>query len=179
MFGQDINPHSYGLLQSCADHQHWAGGHWTTSRAAARPQPAANYAAHSDAGGGHAHSGCMFYLGDNWPLEYRNNAFMVNIHGQRLNRDVVEREGSGYVARHAPDFVFSKDPWFRGLHARYGPDGGVYLSDWSDSGECHDQKEEECDKTGGRMFKITYQWPATHRRCRERPPWRSCASAAT
>jgi len=155
MFGQDINPHSYGLLQSCADHQHWAGGHWTTSRAAADP----SYAAHSDAGGGHAHSGCMIYLGDNWPAEYRHNAFLVNIHGQRLNRDVLERNGSGYVARHAADFAFSKDPWFRGLHAKYGPDGGVYLSDWSDKGECHDQKEEECDKSGGRIFKIVYRWP--------------------
>jgi len=160
MFGQDINPHSYGLLQSCADHQHWAGGHWTSSRAPSATQAAPSYAAHSDAGGGHAHSGCMFYLGDNWPLEYRNNAFIVNIHGQRLNRDVVEREGSGYVARHAPDFAFSKDAWFRGLHAKYGPDGSVYITDWSDTAECHDQKEEECDKTGGRIFKITYHWPA-------------------
>jgi putative membrane-bound dehydrogenase-like protein len=153
MFGQDVNPHSYGLLQSCADHQHWAGGHWTSSRAA----PTANYAAHSDAGGGHAHSGCMIYLGDNWPAEYRGNAFLVNIHGQRLNRDVLEREGSGYVARHAEDFAQSQDPWFRGLHCKYGSDGGVYVSDWSDTGECHDNKEEECDKTGGRIFKIVYE----------------------
>ncbi len=155
MFGQDINPHSYGLLQSCVDHQHWAGGHWTSSRAA----PTVNYAAHSDAGGGHAHSGCMIYLGDNWPAEYRGNAFMVNIHGQRLNRDVLERAGSGYVARHAADFAQSKDPWFRGLHCKYGPDGGVFVSDWSDHGECHDNKEEECDKTGGRIFKIVYSGP--------------------
>ena len=99
----------------------------------------------------------MIYLGDNWPAEYRGNAFLLNIHGQRLNRDMLERHGSGYVAKHAPDFAFSKDPWFRGLHAKYGPDGGVYISDWSDTGECHDDKEEQCDKTGGRIFKITYE----------------------
>jgi len=76
MFGQDINPHSYGLLQSCADHQHWAGGHWTSSRSpSAIPsspsmaQTIAGYTAHSDAGGGHAHSGRMLYLGDNWPAQ--------------------------------------------------------------------------------------------------------------
>lgn len=51
MFGQDLNPHVYGLLQSCADHYHWAGGNWTTSRG--------GQGAHSDAGGGHAHAGCM------------------------------------------------------------------------------------------------------------------------
>jgi putative membrane-bound dehydrogenase-like protein len=147
MFGQDSNAHVYSLIESCADHQHWAGGHWTTARGGE---------AHDDFGGGHAHSGCMIYLGDNWPAEYRGNAFLLNIHGQRLNRDRLERSGSGYVARHAPDFAFSKDPWFRGLHAKYGPDGGVYISDWSDTGECHDAKEEQCDKTGGRIFKIVY-----------------------
>jgi putative membrane-bound dehydrogenase-like protein len=97
MFGQDINPHSYALIQSCADHQHWAGGHWTTSRAG----EAGTYAPHGDAGGGHAHSGCMVYLGDNWPEEYRGNVFTLNIHGQRLNRDKLVREGSGYVAAKA------------------------------------------------------------------------------
>ena len=30
---------------------------------------------HSDAGGGHAHAGCMIYLGDNFPTEYRNTLF--------------------------------------------------------------------------------------------------------
>jgi putative membrane-bound dehydrogenase-like protein len=147
MFGQDPNPYVYGLIESCADHQHWAGGHWTTARGGP---------VHTDFGGGHAHSGCMIYLGDNWPAEYRGNAFLLNIHGQRLNRDILEPHGSSYVAKHAPDFAFSKDPWFRGLHAKYGPDGGVYISDWSDIGECHDNKEEQCDKTGGRIFKIVF-----------------------
>jgi putative membrane-bound dehydrogenase-like protein len=147
MYGQDINPHSYGLIESCADHQHWAGGHWTNARGGP---------AHNDAGGGHAHSGCMIYLGDNWPDEYRGNAYIVNIHGQRLNRDLLEKQGSGYVAKHAADFAFWKDPWFRGLHAKYGPDGGVFVSDWSDVGECHDQKEEECDRTTARIFKIMF-----------------------
>src|SRR5262245_50959157 len=147
MFGQDPNPHVYGLMESCADHQHWAGGHWSTARGGP---------VHTDFGGGHAHAGCMIYLGDNWPAEYRGNAFLVNIHGQRLNRDKLDLSGSGYVAKHAPDLAFSQDPWFRGLHVKYGPDGGVYLSDWSDIGECHDAKEEQCDKTGGRIFKIVY-----------------------
>ena len=146
MFGQDINPHSYRLIASCADHQHWAGGHWTTSRG--------GQGAHGDAGGGHAHSGCMIYLGDNWPIEYRGHVFTLNIHGQRLNRDKLMRKGSGYIASHKADFAFSHDPWFRGIAVKYGPDGGVFVSDWSDTGECHDYTEEDCEKSGGRIFKI-------------------------
>jgi len=152
MFGQDINPHSYALMESCADHQHWAGGHWTTSRR----DEADSYTAHSDAGGGHAHSGCMIYLGDNWPAEYRGDVFTLNIHGQRLNRDKLRHHGSGYLARHGEDMAFSKDPWFRGVSVKYGPDGGVFISDWSDTGECHDYTEADCEKSGGRIFKVVY-----------------------
>ena len=151
MFGQDINPHSYGLIESCADHFHWAGGHWTSSRGATGK--------HGDAGGGHAHSGCMIYLGDNWPDEYRGDAFMVNIHGQRLNRDRSSAKAARYVAKHGEDAFFCKDPWFRGVAVKYGPDGGVYVADWSDTGECHDYTEDDCDKTGGRIFKIAYTGP--------------------
>lgn len=39
----------------------------------------------------------------------------------------------------------------------YGPDGGVFVSDWHDTGECHDyDRVEPC----GRIFKVTYGKPA-------------------
>jgi putative membrane-bound dehydrogenase-like protein len=146
MFGQDINPNSYGLMESCADHIHWAGGEWTTSRG--------GQGAHSDAGGGHAHVGAMLYLGDNWPDSYRNGLFTCNIHGNRINHDVLERKGSGYVAHHGKDFLFANDPWFRGIAIHQGPDGGVFVSDWTDTGECHNY--EVVDRTNGRIYKVTF-----------------------
>jgi putative membrane-bound dehydrogenase-like protein len=149
MYGQDLDPYCYGLMESCADHIHWAGGDWTTSRG--------GLGAHSDAGGGHAHVGCMVYLGDNWPDEYRGHIFMCNLHGNRINQDVLERRGSGYVAHHGHDFLFANDTWFRGITLLYGPDGGVYVSDWHDTGECHNYDQvHPC----GRIFKVSYGTPA-------------------
>jgi putative membrane-bound dehydrogenase-like protein len=145
MYGQDFNPHSYALMESCADHIHWAGGHWTEARGGAR---------HDQAGGGHAHVGAMVYLGDNWPAEYRNHLFTCNVHGNRVNQDILERRGSGYVARHGKDFLLANDPWFRGLAIQYGPDGGAFVSDWTDTGECHNY--QVVDRTNGRIYKITY-----------------------
>src|SRR4029077_20105007 len=95
MFGQDFNPHLYSLMASCADHIHWGGGSWQSSRG--------GQGSHGEAGGGHAPTGAMVYLGDNWPDRYRNGVFMCNIHGNRVNHDTVEPRGSGYVARHAKD----------------------------------------------------------------------------
>jgi putative membrane-bound dehydrogenase-like protein len=149
MYGQDLNPYSYGLMESCADHFHWAGGDWTTSRG--------GLGAHGESGGGHAHVGAMVYLGDNWPDAYHDHVFMCNLHGSRLNQDVLERHGSGYVAHHGADFLMANDPWFRGVTLLYGPDGGVFVSDWHDTGECHNYDQVH---PNGRIFKVTYGNPA-------------------
>jgi len=151
MYGQDFNPHAYALLESVADHLHWAGGAWQDSRG--------GEGKHGEAGGGHAHTGAMFYLGDNWPDQLRDTVFMNNIHGHRVNHDTLEARGSTYVARHAPDFLFANDLWFRGMELRYGPDGGVYLSDWSDTGECHENDADGAHRENGRIYKITYGAP--------------------
>ncbi len=109
------------------------------------------------AGGGHAHSGTMIYLGDNWPAKYRGDVFMNNIHGRRINHDRLARKGSGYTAMHAPDVMRARDPWFVGVTLAYGPDGGVYVSDFSDTGECHHTRNTQ--KHTGRIYKITFGKP--------------------
>lgn len=153
MYGEDVNPFVYGLQTSQSDHLHWGGGAWTSSRSTGvngSPQ-------HSEAGGGHAHSGAAIYLGDNFPAEYRNNLFMCNIHGNRLNRDWLDRNGNGYVIKHNPDFLFANDSWFRGLVAKCGPEGGLYVADWTDTGECHNY--DKADVTNGRIFRVVHGTP--------------------
>jgi putative membrane-bound dehydrogenase-like protein len=150
MFGEDKTaPNLYSLMPSTCDHFHWKGGKWTDAR---------GQAAHADSGGGHAHVGAMIYLGDNWPDRYRNSLFTLNLHGHRMQNDVLEPRGSAMAIRHAKDFLNANDPWFRGLDCQYGPDGGVFVSDWSDTGECHDY--DVADAANGRLHKITFGTPA-------------------
>jgi putative membrane-bound dehydrogenase-like protein len=145
------HPHVYEQIQSITDHLHWGGGVWQSSRETTD--------AHSVAGGGHAHCGAMIYQGDNWPAQYRNKFFTVNLHGNRINMDHLENRRSGYVGVHGEDFMFANDPWFRGMSMKYGPDGGVYVSDWHDFGECHDS--DGSHRTTGRIYKIVYGTAAT------------------
>src|SRR5262249_7089887 len=49
------------------------------------------------------------------------------------------------------------NPWFRGTDLRCGPDGGVYVSDWCDLGECHDH--DGVHRTSGRIYKVTHGQP--------------------
>lgn len=146
MFGQDFNPYAFELIPSVADHIHWAGGYWKTE-GAENPQ-------NDVAGGGHAHSGALIYLGKSWPEKYRNNFLTINIHGHRLNADRLIRQGSGYVAKHLPDVMRVNDTWFRGVAVVPAHDGGVYVSDWSDAGECHDY--EDIHRDNGRIIKVQY-----------------------
>jgi putative membrane-bound dehydrogenase-like protein len=151
MYGTDFNPHLYQLIEQTADHFHWdTGENWADIRKGVSPTT-------DKAGGGHAHSGLMIYLGGNWPDRYRNTVFTVNYHGRRLNNDRLERFEAGYVGRHEPDFLQSEDPWFRGIDLISGPDGGVFIADWSDVGECHEN--DGVHRTSGRIYKVAYGKP--------------------
>ena len=140
-----LSRHAYAVIDTIADHKHWVGSDWTESRGGKPEQVTL--------GGGHAHSGCMVYLGGAFPPEYRGRIFMNNIHGDRVNVDHPRLKGSGFTASHAGDFLVSGDPWFQGLQLKYGPDGSVYLSDWYDTGECHTRKPHE---KSGRIYRISY-----------------------
>src|SRR5207248_5073101 len=109
------------------------------------------------AGGAHAHCGSMISLGGTWPEEYRNQMFMGNSHGRRINMDVLKPKGSGYVASHGKDFLLANDEWARFISRRYGPDGNVYLIDWYDKQACHRPEPEVWDRTNGRIYKISYR----------------------
>jgi putative membrane-bound dehydrogenase-like protein len=156
MYGDDVNPHSYGLIDQHADHYHFdTGAGWTKSRAAA---DGSSFAAGSDSlGGGHAHTGLMIYQGTNWPDEYRGKLFTINFHGRRINSERLERQGSGYVGKHDRDFLTVGDPWFRGIDLIQGPDGGVFIADWSDTGECHES--DGVHRSSGRIYKVSYGKP--------------------
>ena len=155
MHGDDVNPRSYALIPQHADHLHFdAGAGWTKSRAADDGTAAAG----SDAlGGGHAHAGLMIYQGTNWPSSYRDGLYTWNLHGRRMNRERLERSGSGYVGRHAPDVFQVGDPWFRGIELIEGPDGAVYVADWSDTGECHEH--DGVHRSSGRIQRIAWVGP--------------------
>lgn len=144
--GQHFNPYTYGDIQTIALHRHWLGEnpHGGNNRSDA-------------AGGGHAHAGAMVYLGGSWPDEYRNQLFMNNIHGARLNQDLITPRGSGYVGNRAPDFLLANDSWSQILNLQYGPDGQMYMIDWYDANQCHHGRTDGHDRTNGRIFKVSYK----------------------
>ena len=151
--GSHFNPYVYDDIKTFADHVHWAGNQG----------PHAGNSRSGSAGGGHAHAGMLIYQGDNWPEEYRGKLFMNNIHGACINMDVPERNGSGFIGHHAPNFINFNDSWSQIINLETGPDGAVYMIDWYDKNQCHHNDPNGHDRTNGRIFKIGYgdtKWKA-------------------
>ena len=144
--GEHFQKHTYADIGTIANHRHWVGNQWNE----------ADRARSDNNGGGHAHAGAMIYLGGAWPEEYRNQLFMNNIHGARLNLDKLTPRGSGYEGDGLPDFCRTNDLWSQILYLRYGPDGQVYMIDWYDRNQCHHGNVPGHDRSNGRIFKISY-----------------------
>lgn len=140
-----FNPYVYTNIETIADHLHYIG---TT--------PHSGNLVSDAAGGGHAHCGLLIYNGHNFPEEYRGRAMFFNIHGQRINQENLVPQGSGYVAKHLPDFLKTHDRNFTGVALKVGPDGAVYFIDWYDREKCHRPQPEVWDRTNGRLYRVKY-----------------------
>lgn len=143
--GPHFNPYTYRDIETIADHRHYLG---------ASPHGGNNRS--DEAGGGHAHAGAMIYLGGAWPDQFRDQIFMNNIHGQRLNMDLLKPRGSGYVGSHGPDFLLTGDRASQILNLRYGPDGQAWMIDWYDMQACHTGDVKAHDRSNGRIYKIAH-----------------------
>jgi putative membrane-bound dehydrogenase-like protein len=112
--------------------------------------------------GGHSHVGTMIYLGDNWPEIYRDRILTHNLHGRQLNHQEAVRQGSGYEVFHAGyDILHVPDETYVAVDLQYGPDGSVYVIDWSDRQHCHNPATEVWDRSNGRLYRVA--WAETFR----------------
>ncbi|NQV23237.1 MAG: c-type cytochrome [Rhodopirellula sp.] len=147
MYGEHFNPHVYEVIEQTADHFHW-----DTTEAWSDIRKLGVTKTTDEAGGGHAHCGMVIVPPGLWGKEYDNCVLAINLHGQRINRDRLVREGATFVGKHGPDFMQATDPWFRGVEVHFGPNGVLYVADWSDVGECHEN--DGVHRTSGRIYQI-------------------------
>ncbi len=146
--GPDFAPDLKNYLLASARYDSGEGG-------AGKPGTTAVY-------GGHSHVGTMIYLGDNWPDTYRDHLFTHNLHGHQINHQINVRTGAAYETFHAGyDLSFVPDATYLPVDLQYGPDGAVYVIDWSDTQHCHNPNAEIWDRTNGRLYRVS--WAATYK----------------
>jgi putative heme-binding domain-containing protein len=107
-----------------------------------------------------AYCGIHFYDSDAYPPAYRGKLFMGNIHGNCVNVDALQRNGSTYRATAEPDFLSANDAWFMPVSVKTGPDGCLYVLDWYDRYHCYQDANRDpagIDRLKGRLYRVCYK----------------------
>lgn len=78
--------------------------------------------------------GSLVYRAELLPETYRGNLFCCEPANNLVHRAVLERNGTRFSARRAPEdeqseFLVSSDAWFRPVNLAMGPDGALYVVD--------------------------------------------------
>jgi putative membrane-bound dehydrogenase-like protein len=123
------HPYAYGQLREISDHLHHQESGW-------------------------AHAGLLYLDGPTVPQNYRGSLLMGSIHGSSIKRDILRRNGSTFIASHAPDLVVSGDRNVRPINLRWAPDGSIYWIDWHDQNPCHQAHPDSWDYSRGRIYRL-------------------------
>ena len=83
----------------------------------------------------HTHSstgicGIVYLDGGIWGPEWDDRTLIGNVVTSRVNLDRISFAGSTPTAQEETDFITSKDPWFRPVDLRMGPEGALYVADF-------------------------------------------------
>src|SRR5439155_24740384 len=122
--------------------------------------------------GSTALAGMVHYDAEDFPPEYRGNTFIGNVMTCRINRDSLVEHGSTRIAKEAPDFLSSYDPWFRPVDLQLGPDGAIYVADFYNRIIGHYEVPLDHpgrDRDRGRIWRILYVGQATAHPAHEPP----------
>ncbi len=156
--GQHFNAHTYDDIKTIADHAHYAGSQRPTIDFDKTTGAGLATADTNALGGGHAHCGLAIYQSSLFPPTYRNQLLFGNLHGHRLVTNYTDPHASSYIGKHAADFMRANDMHFIPVTQKVGPDGALYVSDWSDQQICHrgSNAVENWDRSNGRIYRISY-----------------------
>lgn len=105
-------------------------------------------------------SGLVYYTDNQFPAEYQNSFYSGDVVTCRISRNVMEFNGSTPRATRKEDFLVSKDPWFRPVDIKIGPDGAMYIADFYNRIIGHYEvplNHPGRDRISGRIWKITYK----------------------
>lgn len=94
------------------------------------------------------------YEGDNLPKRYNGKMIAINPLLNYVQLTRFESNGSSLKNEDEEKVLETDSRWFRPVDIQTGPDGAVYIADWSDSRLSHVDPRDTWDKSSGRIWRI-------------------------
>ncbi len=95
-----------------------------------------------------------------FPDDWQGGFVTCDFRAHRIVRFGIDDKGSSFVTREMPDLVRTKDVAFRPIDIKLGPDGALYIADWSNPIIQHgevDFRDPRRDQEHGRIWRVTYK----------------------
>ena len=93
-----------------------------------------------------------------FPADWQGDMITCDFRAHRIVRFKISEQGAGYVTQEMPDVLRSTANTFRPIDVKLGPDGALYVADWSNPIIQHgevDFRDPRRDKEHGRIWRIT------------------------
>ncbi|MGH7943617.1 MAG: PVC-type heme-binding CxxCH protein [Opitutaceae bacterium] len=102
-------------------------------------------------------AGAELVHSNRFPADWQGDVITLDFRAHRVVRFKLIEQGSGFVTKEMPDLMRTTADSFRPIDVRLGPDGALYIADWSNPIIQHgevDFRDPRRDKSHGRIWRV-------------------------
>ncbi len=106
--------------------------------------------------------------GDSFPKDWQGSIVTCDFRANRVTRFSLVEQGSGFVTQQEDDLLRTAAATFRPIDIKQGPDGALYIADWSNPIINHgevDFRDARRDRWHGRIWRVS--WKGAKKRQRQ------------
>ena len=98
--------------------------------------------------------------GDSFPPAWQGSIVTCDFRANRVTRFSLQEQAAGFVTRQEDDLMRTSASTFRPIDVKQGPDGALYIADWSNPIINHgevDFRDERRDRWHGRIWRVSWK----------------------